>query len=75
MNYSSRIIAIAIILASCGTSQYKNSNNANSNKNDSAKASNVGGYPAKPSPVDTTGAQSGNMSNTFRDSVEGKRKK
>ena len=75
---SIRIITPLIILTSCATHEDNSSDGkgevSNSKRSDTSQASNVSGYPAKPSQIDSTGAQAGNMSNTFRDSVKSNKK-
>ena len=83
MKHTLKYMLVLIVLASCGTSEYRNSNDSNADSSspsdvrhaDTAAGSSVGGYPAAPAPVDSTGAQSGKMSNTFRDSARPKQKK
>ena len=83
MKHTLKYIFAMIVLASCGTSEYRNSNDNDADSSspsdvrhaDTAAGSSVSGYPAPPAAVDSTGAQSGKMSNTFRDSVEPKQKK
>jgi hypothetical protein len=75
------IIPLALIFMSCGNSEYKNSNSnpaANSadsgkvERQDSSKRPDAGGYPVAPSHVDSTGGQSGNMSDTYKDTARQK---
>jgi len=83
MKNTLRYALLLVVLASCGTSEYRNSNNSKKDSSstsdvrsgDTSKGSSVGGYPAAPAVVDSTSGQSGKMSNTFRDSVQAKQKK